>query len=103
MLRCLCRQQPNQQPLLCVHAIGRLLDDGALRAVNDPAGNLFATVRRTGKLLVAHEDSITGGVGQSLAALVVNNQVGFTTDVKTNNVLFKDPVVSPIAHTRMND
>jgi 2-oxoisovalerate dehydrogenase E1 component beta subunit len=31
---------------------------------------LFATVRRTGKLLVAHEDSVTGGIGQSLAALV---------------------------------
>jgi 2-oxoisovalerate dehydrogenase E1 component beta subunit len=34
---------------------------------------LFATVRRTGKLLVVHEDSITGGIGQSLAALVEEN------------------------------
>jgi 2-oxoisovalerate dehydrogenase E1 component beta subunit len=32
--------------------------------------SLFATVRRTGKLLIAHEDSVTGGVGQSLAAMV---------------------------------
>jgi len=31
---------------------------------------LFSSVRRTGRLLVVHEDSLTGGIGQSLAALV---------------------------------
>lgn len=38
---------------------------------------LFATVRRTGRLLLAHEDSVTGGVGQSLAALVEENLFEF--------------------------
>jgi 2-oxoisovalerate dehydrogenase E1 component beta subunit len=32
---------------------------------------ILATVRKTGKLLIAHEDTITGGIGGEIAALVV--------------------------------
>jgi 2-oxoisovalerate dehydrogenase E1 component beta subunit len=33
---------------------------------------ILASVRKTGKLLVAHEDNITGGIGAEIAALVAD-------------------------------
>ena len=33
---------------------------------------ILASVRKTGKLLIAHEDNITGGIGAEIAALVAD-------------------------------
>ena len=35
--------------------------------------NIFASVNKTGKALILHEDSLTGGIGGELSALVTEN------------------------------
>lgn len=36
------------------------------------AGTILESVRKTGKLLVVHEDNLTGGVGAEIAALAAD-------------------------------
>lgn len=62
---------------VCLRVADRLADDGIEAAVLDlrclaplDRDALLAVARHCGKMLIAHEDSRTGGIGESLAAIV---------------------------------
>jgi pyruvate/2-oxoglutarate/acetoin dehydrogenase E1 component len=65
-------------------AAGELADQGIECEVIDPVtllpldtDTIFASVARTGRLVIAHEDTITGGWGAEVAARVADTCIGY--------------------------
>ena len=58
----------------------------------------MASVQKTGKLLIAHEDNITGGVGAEIAAVVADQAFDFL-DGPIMRVCGPDVPTMPFAQT----
>ena len=59
---------------------------------------ILASVRKTGKLLIAHEDNITGGIGAEIAALVADEAFEYL-DGPIARVCGPDVPTMPFAQT----
>ncbi len=59
---------------------------------------ILASVRKTGKLLIAHEDNVTGGIGAEIAALVADEAFEYL-DGPISRVCGPDVPTMPFAQT----